>query len=87
MCKPKPGAPSSQRVIVYTVDSPYSKEKPGFVTARNANQYSGDVEFSEDMWLAWAQERTSWERVLPGLKVRCKKQMFTHEAFVAFVKP
>jgi hypothetical protein len=86
MCKPKPGAPTTQRVIVYTVDSPFSKEKPGFIAAQQGAS-DGEVVFTSDMWLAMAKERPEWEKWLPMYQSRSKKQMYTHEAFVAFVKP
>lgn len=73
------------RVIVYTVDPPYSRAKPGFVAAQTG--HGNPVEFTGDMWLAWAQDRASWERWLPSLRERTDKQLYTHEAFVAFVKP
>lgn len=72
---------SCVKVIVYTVEAPYGRGKPGYLaeTPENRNG-SGDLHFTEDLWSAMAMPRKDWERWLPGLKQRTRRTLSTHQA-------
>ena len=72
---------ASFRVVAYTMDPPYGKGKPGYVS-QSTQSTSGDIMFTDDLWMALALTREDMGRWLPNMKQRTKNTLFTHEAAV-----
>ena len=80
MCKGKKITASAvEKVVIYTLSDPFKKGKPGYVS-RSTPSYSGDVVFTDDIWDALAQDRNAINAMLPGLRQRTNKALFTHLA-------
>jgi len=77
VCRTIPGS-GKKKIVLYTVDRPYSTKRPGFVS--KAYDIEG-VQFTDDLWGAQVWDnRNDVARVAETLKRKCKQTLLTHEA-------
>lgn len=87
MCsKAIPGS-GKKKYVVWTIDPPFKKGKPGFV-ARSTAGYDAEPTFTDDIWYAWVfTERKDMETMLAAWRRRTKASLYTHEAIASLTVP
>ena len=86
MCRRVDGS-GSIRIVLYTVDKPYSTARPGFLIMSDPD--SPTIQFSDDIWNArtW-MNRNDLGAMHEWLQSQAKKhRLLTHEATAAMTVP